>query len=128
MMHTHQWLGLYLSVRVKCGTHTLLKASPHQKMYSIVLLRRWVSGSRWDPATKRWNKSSGNCIDVSHWLALTDHHIYLYQYYMTPSVRGHPWIFDTSSTRAHNLTIVPLPGAYAGILKGVSTASKWLLN
>jgi len=48
-------------------------------------------------------------INLVCWLALTDHHNYLSAstiHYLTSSVRRQPWIFNSSSTGAHNLTIV----------------------
>jgi len=38
---------------------------------------RWACGSRWDPTTTRWNKSSNYCADVLHWPTLTDCRNYL---------------------------------------------------
>ena len=28
-------------------------------------------GSQWDPSSRRWNKSSGECLDTLHWPTLT---------------------------------------------------------
>jgi len=51
---------------------------------------RWACGSRWDPTTKRWNKSSNYCVDELHWPTLTDRCNYLH--YMTYWIREHPWL------------------------------------
>ena len=76
---------------------------------------RWTCGSQWDPISRKWNKSSDDCLDSLHWPSLTDRRNYLsvsalydilnnrtslnfYDYYRC----------NTSCTRAHELPIVPL--------------------
>ena len=39
---------------------------------------KWVCGSQWDPSSRRWNKSSDECLDTLHWPTLTHRHIYNY--------------------------------------------------
>ena len=38
---------------------------------------KWACGSRWDPSSRRWNKSSGECLDTLHWPTLTQRCNYL---------------------------------------------------
>jgi len=89
-------------------------------IYQLCLTMRFIMkynlacGCRWDPTTKRWNKSSCDCIDTCmlhsglHLLIVVT--IYLCLQNVTSSVRAYPWIFliinhlNNSSTRAHNLT------------------------
>ena len=67
----------------------------------------------WDPASRRWNKSSDDCVDMLHWLidrrnylsASTLYDIFNKRTSLNFSDYYH---HNTSATRAHNLTIVPL--------------------
>ena len=38
---------------------------------------KWACGSRWDPSSRKWNKSSGECLDTLHWPTLTQCRNYL---------------------------------------------------
>ena len=38
---------------------------------------RWACESRWDSSSRRWNKSSGECLDTLHWPTLTQRCNYL---------------------------------------------------
>ena len=76
---------------------------------------KWACGSRWDPSSRRWNKSSGECLDTLHWPTLTQHHNYLSVstlgdifHKRTSLTFSNYYCFSASCTRAHELCVVPL--------------------
>ena len=94
--------------------------SPHTA-YDISTLEnvqhraRWACGSWWNPASRRWNKSSDDCVDMLHWPKLTDCCNYLsvstlYDIFnkRTSLNFSDYYHHNTSATRVHDLTIVPL--------------------
>ena len=95
--------------------------SPHTAQDKAVLevvqcrVAKWACGSRWDPSSRRWNKSSDECLDTLHWPTLTH-----CRNYLSVSTLGEIfhkrtsltfldyYCFNTSCTRAHKLCVVPL--------------------
>ena len=74
-----------------------------------------VCGSRWDPSSRRWNKSSGECLDTLHWPTLTQRRNYLSVstlsdiFHKRTSLKfSNYYSFNASCTRAHELCVVPL--------------------
>ena len=76
---------------------------------------KWACGSRWDPSSRRWNKSSGECLDTLHWPTLTQRRNYLSVstlgdiFHKRTSFKFLDYYcFNASCTRAHELCVVPL--------------------
>ena len=76
---------------------------------------KWACGSRWDPSSRRWNKSSGECLDTLHWPTLTQRRNYLSVstlgdiFHKRTSLKfSDYYCFNASCTRAHELCVVPL--------------------
>ena len=76
---------------------------------------RWVCGSRWSPVRKHWSKSSDVCLQELRWPTLSSRRHYLSVSMMYDILHGRYdsltitdyCSFNTSCTRAHNLTFVP---------------------
>ena len=76
---------------------------------------KWACGSRWDPSSRKWNKSSGECLDTLHWPTLTQRRNYLSVstlgdiFHKRTSLKfSDYYCFNASCTRAHELCVVPL--------------------
>ena len=76
---------------------------------------RWACGSRWNPLTRRWNKSSDDCLDALCWPTLGSRQDYLslsmlYDILNKRSSLVYYNYFhkNTNFTGAHELSIVPL--------------------
>ena len=76
---------------------------------------KWACGSRWDPSSRRWNKSSGECLDTLHWPTLTQRRNYLSVstlgdifHKRTSLTFSDYYCFNASCIRAHELCVVPL--------------------
>ena len=79
---------------------------------------RWACGSQWDLISRTWSKSSDDCLNLLCWPSLADRHSYLSvsTLYDIFSEKTSFNFFDyyncnTSSTRAHKLSIVPIPSS-----------------
>jgi len=77
---------------------------------------RWAAGSRWDPISKFWTKSSEECISLLQWPSLETRRVFLcvsflydilHKRYSSLSFSSF-YVFNSSSTRQHSLFIVPL--------------------
>ena len=76
---------------------------------------RWACGSQWDPISRKWSKSSDDCLNSLRWPSLTDRRNYLSVSTLydilnnRTSLSFHDYYrCNTSYTRAHELSIVPL--------------------
>ena len=76
---------------------------------------RWACGSQWDPISRKWSKSSDDCLNSLRWPSLTDRRSYLSVSTLydilnnRTSLNFHDYYrCNTSCTRAHELSIVPL--------------------
>ena len=86
---------------------------------------KWACGSQWDSSSRRWDKSSGECLDTLHWPTLTHRHNYLSVstlgdifHKRTSLTFSDYYGFNASCTRAHELCVVPLhsPSTVTGTL------------
>ena len=77
---------------------------------------KWACGSQWNPSSRSWSKSSDICLDALHCPNLTHRHNYLsvsmlydiFNKRTSWTFSDYYYYMNTSRTRAHELSIVPL--------------------
>ena len=114
--------------------------NPHTALDKSVLeaiqrcAAKWACGSRWDSSSRRWNKSSVECLVTLHWPTLTQRRNYLSVstlgdifHKRTSLTFSDYYCFNASCTRAHELCVVPLQSSINCYRFSffVNTASLW---
>ena len=95
--------------------------NPHTSKDQLVLeqvqLRaaQWVCGSRWSPATRKWSKSSADCVSELAWPALSARRNYLSLTLFYDIINNHQSLslptsiqFNQLPTKSHLLSLIPL--------------------
>ena len=91
--------------------------SKDQLLLEQVQLRaaQWVCGSRWTPATRKWSKSSVDCVSELAWPALSARCNYLSLTLFYDIINNHQLLslptsiqFNRLLTKSHSLFLIPL--------------------
>ena len=79
---------------------------------------RWACGSQWDPISRKWSKSSDACLESLRWpnLSVRRNYLSVSTLYDILNSRTSINFYDyyrcnTSCTRSHKLSVVPLPSS-----------------
>ena len=94
---------------------------------------RWASGSRWNPSSYCWTKSSDDCLVELKWPSIHQHHVYLSVCQVLDILHHHNstkqfQLPNNTSTRSHPLTIQPISSSITSYRYSFFVNSPFLWN